>query len=99
MLKKFLMKQALRFKGVDSEQAEAISKMIDEKPELVEAFKKIEANPELKKLMESMQKEIEEKVKNGMDQTMASVGVMQKHKYELAKYKDLLEPLMMLMQR
>jgi hypothetical protein len=50
-------------------------------------------------LMEKIQKETDEKVKSGMDQTMAGAGVMMKYKVELAKYREFLEPLMMLMQK
>ena len=99
MIKEFLMKQALRMKGMSKEQAEEISKKISENPELMEVMKKVDENPELKALMETIQKEIEEKTKNGMDQMMASAGVMMKHKNELAKHRDILEPLMMLMQK
>jgi hypothetical protein len=34
--------------------------MLDKNPELLQAMKKIEDNPELKKLFETIQKEIEE---------------------------------------
>lgn len=86
-------------KGVPKEQAEAMADQLEAHPELVEALKQIESNPELKALMEKIQKEIEEKTKGGMDNMMASAGVMMKYKNELAKHRDLLEPLMMLMQR
>jgi hypothetical protein len=99
MIKEFLMKQALRMKGMSKEQAEDIAKKISENPELVEVMKQVEANPELKTLMETIQKEIEEKTNAGMDQMMASAGVMMKHKTELAKHRAILEPLMMLMQK
>ncbi len=98
-IKSFFMKNALRLKGMPKEQAEAMAEQIAENPELMDAMKKIEENPELKALMEKIQKETDEKVKNGMDTMMAGAGVMMKYKHELAKHRDLLEPLMMLMQR
>lgn len=98
-IKSFFLKNTLRLKGMPKEQAEEMAKKIEENPELVEAMKKIEANPELKALMEKIQKEIEEKNKNGMDNMMASAGVMMKYKNELAKHRDLLAPLMVLLQK
>lgn len=99
MLKKFFIKQALKLKGVDSTQADQIADQISNNPELLDAISKIEKNPEAKKLFETIQKEMEEKTKNGMDQTMAMMGVMMKHKNEIIKYRDLLEPLMNIMQK
>jgi hypothetical protein len=98
MLKKFLMKQALKFKGVPKDQAEQISKMLDENPALMEQMKKLEDNKELKNLFEKIQKETEEKIKNGMDTTMAQMGVMMKYKNEIAKYQEELGPLFQIMQ-
>jgi cysteine synthase len=98
-IKSLLMKSTLRMKGMSKEQAEAIAEKMEANPELMQAMQAIEANPELKALMETIQKEIEEKTKGGMDQMMASAGVMMKHKNELAKYRDLLAPLMTLMQK
>jgi pantoate kinase len=98
-IKSFLMKNALRMKGMPKEQAEAMAEKLEANPELIEAMKAIEANPELKALMEKIQKEIEEKTKGGMDNMMASAGVMMKYKNELVKYRDQLAPLMMLMQK
>lgn len=93
------MKQALRLKGMPKEQAEAVAKQLSEHPELAEVLKKIEADPNLKILLEKIQKEIEVKTASGVDQTMAAAGVMMKYKNELAQHRDMLEPLMMLMQR
>jgi cell fate (sporulation/competence/biofilm development) regulator YlbF (YheA/YmcA/DUF963 family) len=98
MLKKFLMKQALKFKGIPTDQAEAIAKQMDEHPELMQQFKKLEENKELKSLFEKIQKETDEKIKNGMDATMAQMGVMMKYKNEVAKYQTELMPLFQLMQ-
>jgi cell fate (sporulation/competence/biofilm development) regulator YlbF (YheA/YmcA/DUF963 family) len=98
MLKKFLMKQALKFKGMSGEQADQIAKMLDENPELMTAMKKLEDNKEVKALFEKIQAETEEKIKNGMDATMAQMGVMMKYKNDIAKYQDELMPLFQLMQ-
>ncbi len=81
------------------EQAEEIAQKIGDHPEMMELLKKIESDPELKALFEKIQKETDEKVKNGMDQMMASAGVMMKYKHELAKHRDVLETLTMLMQK
>jgi hypothetical protein len=99
MFKQFITKSVLRLRGVPKEQAEAMANALADNPELASALKKIEENPEVKELMEKIQKEIEEKTKNGMDQMMASASVMMKHKAEIAKYREVLEPLMMLMQK
>lgn len=98
MLKKFLMKQALKFKGIPKEQADHIAKMLDENPELMQTMKKLEDNKELKTLFEKIQKETEEKISNGMDATMAQMGVMMKYKNDIAKYQEELMPLFQLMQ-
>lgn len=98
-IKSFILKSTLRARGVSKEQAEAMAQKLEENPELVAAMQAMEANPELKALLEKVQKEVEEKTKNGMDQMMASAGVMMKYKNELAKYRDLLAPLMTLMQK
>lgn len=98
MLKKFLMKQALKFKGMTGEQADHVAKMLDENPELMQTMKKLEENKELKTLFENIQKETEEKIKNGMDATMAQMGVMMKYKAQIAKYQDELMPLFQMMQ-
>lgn len=98
-IKQFFTKSVFRMRGMPKEQAEAMAAALDANPELANQLKKIEENPEIKNLMEKIQKETEEKIKNGMDVTMASAGVMMKYKNELAKHREVLEPLMMLMQR
>ena len=98
-IKSFLIKNALRMKGMPKEQAEAVAEQISANPEIVEAMKKIESHPELKILMEKIQKETEEKINSGMDTTMATAGVMMKYKNDLAKYREFLEPLLLLLQR
>ena len=84
-------------KGVSSEQAENIAKAIDENPEMAKSLKVLEENKDIKALLEKVQKEIEEKKKAGMPEQDAAVQVMEKHKSELAKYRNELAPLMQLM--
>jgi len=84
-------------KGVSSEQAENIAKAIDENPEMAKSLKVLEENKDIKALLEKVQKEIEEKKKAGMPEQYAAVQVMEKHKSELAKYRNELAPLMQLM--
>ena len=55
-IKSFLMKSALRAKGVDKEQAEAIAAEIEKNPEVMSALKSLEDNKEVKELFEKMQK-------------------------------------------
>lgn len=98
-IKSFFVKNALRLKGVPKDQAEAMAEKFEANPELMDAMKQIESNPELKALMEKIQKEIEEKTKGGMDNMMASAGVMMKYKNEIAKHRDALMPLMTLLQK
>jgi flagellar biosynthesis/type III secretory pathway protein FliH len=98
-IKSFLMKKALQMKGVSAEQAEHIAKELNEHPELAASLKSLESNPEVKALFEKIQKEIEDKKKEGMNEMYAAVVVMGKYKSEIAKYRTELEPLMRLMSR
>ena len=59
--KKFITKQALRLKGVSADQADKISKQLDENPEISESLKTLESNKEVKELFEKITKEIEKK--------------------------------------
>ena len=86
-------------KGVPKEQAEALSKEIAENPEMVQSLQALEKDPEVKILFEKIQKEIEEKKKNGMNEMYAAVSVMEKYKGEIAKHRDQLAPLMGLMNK
>lgn len=97
--KSFFIKKALQFKGVGKDQAEAMAKQLDEHPELASALKSLEANPEVKALFEKIQKEVEEKKKQGMADSYATMSVMTKHQAEIAKYRDELAPLAQLMQK
>ncbi|MFA5827642.1 MAG: hypothetical protein WC839_04080 [Candidatus Paceibacterota bacterium] len=97
--KKFITKQALRLKGMSSDQAEKISKQLDENPEIAESLKELESNKEVKELFEKITKEIEAKKKTGLNEQYASVLVMGKYKAEIMKHREALEPLMGLMQK
>ena len=98
-IKSFLLKTALRAKGVSKDQAEMISKQLSDHPELAESLKALESNKEVKALFEKITKEIEEKKKGGLDEQYATVLVMGKYKSEVMKYRDELAPLMSLMQK
>lgn len=71
MLKKFLMKQAIKsqMKGVPESQQEMILDMVERNPEF----------------FENLAKELQDAVKTGKDQQTAMMEIMQKHKDELAK--------------
>ena len=97
--KSFITKQALRMKGVSSEQAEKIAKQLEENPEIAESLKALEGNKEVKELFEKITKEIEEKKKGGLDEQYAAVLVMGKYKTEIMKHREALAPLMGLMQK
>jgi len=97
--KKFITKQALRLKGMSSDQAEKISKQLDENPQIAESLKALESNKEVKELFEKITKEIEAKKKTGLGEQYAAVLVMGKYKAEIMKHREALEPLMGLMQK
>ena len=97
--KKFITKQALRLKGMSSDQAEKISKQLDENPQIAESLKALESNKEVKELFEKITKEIEAKKKTGLGEKYAAVLVMGKYKAEVMKHREALEPLMGLMQK
>ncbi len=94
--KKFVMKQALKLKGVKGDQAERIADELDKNPELVSQMKQLEGNKEVMELFKKIQAEIEEKKKAGMPEQYAMMAGMTKYKAEIAKYKDDLIPLMQL---
>ncbi len=96
-IKSFLMKKTLQMKGMSKEQAESIAKELADNPELASSLKALESNTEVKELFESIQKEIEEKKKNGMQEMYAAVQVMEKYKSQIVKHRADLEPLMRLM--
>ena len=69
MFQSFLLKKMLRTKGVPEIQIQMFVTMMEKNPEL---FKTIA-------------KEVEEKVKGGMDQMQAGMEVMKKYESELKK--------------
>ena len=97
--KSFVTKKALQMKGVSAEQAEKISKQLDENPEIAESLKALESNKEVKELFEKITKEIEEKKKNGTPEQYAAVLVMGKYKAQIMKHREALAPLMNLIQK
>jgi hypothetical protein len=99
MFKKFLMKTAMRLKGMPKAEADALAEKLANNPQIAAQLKALESNKEVKTLLEKIQKEIEEKKKAGLDGTMAQMSVMMKYKAEIAKYQDELMPLMELMQK
>ena len=86
-------------RGVSSDQAEMIAEKLSNNPEIAESLKALESNKEVKELFEKIQKEIEEKKKGGSPDVYASMLVMKKYQNEIIKHRDILEPLMRLMQR
>lgn len=86
-------------KGMSADQAEQISKQLEENPELVESLKSLESNKEVKELFEKITKEIEEKKKGGMNEQYAAILVMKKYQSEVIKHREALMPLLSLMQK
>lgn len=84
-------------KGVPKEQAENIAQQLADNPELAQSLKTLESNPELKALFENIQKDIEAKKAEGMNEMYAAVSVMEKYKSQITKYREELAPLMKLM--
>ena len=98
-IKNFLMKSALRMKGTSKEDAERIAEQLENNPQMVEALKALDANKEVKELFEKIQKEVEEKKKEGMNEMYAGMLVAGKYKAEIAKHRDALAPLMQVMMK
>lgn len=97
--KSFLIKKTLQMKGVDKDQAESIAAEIEKNPAMVENLKKLEENPEIKTLLEKIQKEMEEKKKAGMADSYAMIMVMEKYKSDITKHRAELEPFMRLLMK
>lgn len=97
--KSFITKKALQMKGVSAEQAEKITKQLEDNPEIANSLKALEDNKEVKELFEKITKEIEEKKKGGLGEQYAAMLVMSKYKGEIMKHKEALAPLMGLMQK
>ncbi|MFA7192498.1 MAG: hypothetical protein WC089_04355 [Candidatus Paceibacterota bacterium] len=98
-IKSFLMKSALRAKGVSKDQAELLAEKLANNPEIAESLKVLESNKEVKELFDKIQKEIEEKKKGGLDEQYAAILVMGKYKNEVIKHREALTPLLSLMQK
>ena len=86
-------------KGANKEDAERIAEQLENNPEMVNALKALESNKEVKELFEKIQKEIEEKKKEGMAEMYAGMLVAGKYKSEIAKHRETLAPLMQLMMK
>ncbi|MGV8131100.1 MAG: hypothetical protein ACP5N7_03295 [Candidatus Pacearchaeota archaeon] len=97
--KSFVLKKTLQLKGMSKDQAEAIAKGIEENPEMMDGLKALEDNKPVKELLEKIQKEIEQKKKEGMAEQYAMITIMGKYKSEIAKHREALEPLMRLMMK
>lgn len=69
MFQNFLLKKMLRMKGVPEVQIDMFVSMMEKNPAL----------------FQTIAKEVEEKVKSGMDQTTAGMEVMKKYESELKK--------------
>jgi len=95
-IKQFFIKQALKMKGMKGDEAEKMAEQIANNPELVASMKKMEENKELTSLFKKIQEEIEEKKKT-LPEQYAQMAVITKYKYQIAKYKDDLAPLMQLL--
>lgn len=69
MFKNFLIKKMFRAQGVPEAQVDMILSMMEKNPQL----------------FESIAKEIDEKIKGGMDKNTAAMMVMKKYEQELKK--------------
>ncbi len=98
-LKHWILKKALgsKLKGVPEDKIDELVKKIEENPDLAKKLKSLEDNKEVKNLLEKIQTETEEKIKNGMNPEMAQMAVMMKYKDEFVKHREALMPLMELM--
>jgi len=86
-------------KGMSKDQAEQITKQLEDNPEIAASLKALEGDKEVKALFEKITKEIEEKKKAGTAEQYASIIVMNKYKAELMKHREALAPLMSLIQK
>lgn len=97
--KSYITKKALQMKGMSKEQAEQITKQLEDNPEIAESLKALEGDKEVKALFEKITKEIDEKKKAGTAEQYAAILVMNKYKAELMKHREALAPLMSLIQK
>lgn len=86
-------------KGMSKDQAEQITKQLEDNPELAASLKALEGDKEVKALFEKITKEIDEKKKAGTAEQYAAILVMNKYKAELMKHREALAPLMSLIQK
>jgi hypothetical protein len=84
---------------MSKEQAEQITKQLEDNPQIAESLKALDGNKEVKELFEKITKEIEEKKKAGTAEQYAAILVMNKYKAEVMKHREALAPLMSLMQK
>lgn len=98
-IKTFIIKNALKLKGVPKEQVDLMVEKIEQNPDLVNKLKHLQENKELMAILEKIQKATEEKTKQGMDQMMATMLVMKEYAREIEPYKNDLLPLMSLIQK
>ncbi len=97
--KSFITKKVLQMRGVSADQADAIAQKLADNPEIADSLKALESNKEVKELFEKIQKEVEEKKKTGTPDVYASMLVMKKYQAQITKHRDILEPVMRLMQK
>jgi cell fate (sporulation/competence/biofilm development) regulator YlbF (YheA/YmcA/DUF963 family) len=97
--KSYITKKALQMKGMSKDQAEQITKQLEDNPELAASLKALEGDKEVKALFEKITKEIDEKKKAGTAEQYAAILVMNKYKAELMKHREALAPLMSLIQK
>jgi len=71
MFKNFLIKKMFKAQGVPEDQIDMILAMMEKNPQLFEIIAK----------------EIEQKIKSGMDKQMAAMSVMKKYEEDLKKLK------------
>lgn len=86
-------------KGMSADQAEQITKQLEENPQIAESLKALESNKEVKELFEKITKEIEDKKKAGTAEQYATILVMNKYKGDIMKHREALAPLLSLMQK
>ncbi|MCX6753600.1 MAG: hypothetical protein NTV03_00900 [Candidatus Nomurabacteria bacterium] len=97
--KSYITKKVLQMKGMSKDQAEQITKQLEDNPELAASLKALEGDKEVKALFEKITKEIDEKKKAGTAEQYAAILVMNKYKAELMKHREALAPLMSLIQK
>lgn len=54
--KSYITKKALQMKGMSADQAEQITKQLEENPQIAESLKALESNKEVKELLKKLLK-------------------------------------------